>query len=130
MRKEETLTQAEAERLLAFTNNSGPLFIIGTVGISLFGSFTIGVLLFITHLFACITVGIVFRFWKYHPQLEKNNTSTTIPRRKEDLKLDVLTSSIMSSIHSVVLIGGFVVLFSVILSILQHSGFLVACSHL
>jgi len=31
-------SKAEAERLLAFTNNSGPLFIIGTVGISLFGN--------------------------------------------------------------------------------------------
>lgn len=30
-------SKAEAERLLAFTNNSGPLFIIGTVGISMFG---------------------------------------------------------------------------------------------
>ena len=31
-------SKAEAERLLAFTNNSGPLFIIGTVGISMFGN--------------------------------------------------------------------------------------------
>lgn len=31
-------TVQEAERLLAFTNNSGPLFIIGTVGIVLFGN--------------------------------------------------------------------------------------------
>lgn len=37
-------TKAEAERLLAFTNNSGPLFIIGTVGISLFGNTTIRII--------------------------------------------------------------------------------------
>lgn len=30
-------SKAEAERLLSFTNNSGPLFIIGTVGVSMFG---------------------------------------------------------------------------------------------
>lgn len=30
-RKNGECTKAEAERLLAFTNNSGPLFIIGTV---------------------------------------------------------------------------------------------------
>lgn len=29
---------AEAERLLSFTNNSGPLFIIGTVGVAMFGN--------------------------------------------------------------------------------------------
>lgn len=31
-------SKAEAERLLAFTNNSGPLFIIGTIGVSMFGN--------------------------------------------------------------------------------------------
>ena len=40
----------ESERLLAFTNNSGPLFILGTVGISLFGNTQIGFLLLITHI--------------------------------------------------------------------------------
>ena len=50
--------------LLAFTNNSGPLFIIGTVGISLFFDTRTGILLFLSHILACISVGIVFRFWK------------------------------------------------------------------
>ena len=49
-------TKEEAERMLAFTNNSGPLFIIGTVGITLFGNTQIGILLFITHILACISV--------------------------------------------------------------------------
>lgn len=57
-------SKEECERLLAFTNNSGPLFIIGTVGISMFYNSLIGVLLFITHLLACLTVGFIFRFWK------------------------------------------------------------------
>ena len=37
-------TKEEAERMLAFTNNSGPLFIISTVGITLFGNTSIGIL--------------------------------------------------------------------------------------
>lgn len=52
-------TKEEGERMLAFTNNSGPLFIIGTVGITLFGNSTIGILLLITHILAGMTVGIV-----------------------------------------------------------------------
>lgn len=63
-RKQGICTKAEAERLLAFTNNSGPLFIVGTIGISLFTNTTTGFLLLITHILACITVGILFRFWK------------------------------------------------------------------
>ena len=70
-REDNICSKIECERLLSFTNNSGPLFIIGSVGISMFGSTSIGLLLFITHLLASITVGIIFRFWKYNSNLEK-----------------------------------------------------------
>ena len=63
-RKNNICTKVECERLLAYTNNSGPLFIIGTVGSSLFLSTEIGILLLITHIFGTLTVGIIFRFYK------------------------------------------------------------------
>lgn len=116
----------ECERLLSFTNNSGPLFIIGTVGISLFGNYLIGILLFITHILGCITVGILFKFWKKNVKTEiKYNVS------KSDNKLqnitvanlgEVLGTSIQTAISTILMIGGFVVLFSVVISILNVSG--------
>ena len=36
------ISDIEAERLISFTNNSGPLFIIGTVGIGLFKNKQVG----------------------------------------------------------------------------------------
>jgi len=126
-REDNLCTIAEAERLLAFTNNSGPLFIIGTVGITMFGNTTIGLLLFITHLLSCISVGIVFRFWKYKDK--KTNLQPNTYISKKDIVSfsnlgDALSKSILSAINTVVIIGGFVVLFSVILSILQNSNIL------
>src|SRR5574344_216461 len=53
-------SKEEAERTLAFTNNSGPLFIIGTVGSGFYGNTTIGIILLITHILASISVGIIF----------------------------------------------------------------------
>lgn len=123
-REDNLCSVAEAERLLAFTNNSGPLFIIGTVGITMFGNTTIGILLFITHLLACISVGIVFRFWKYNDK-KASIKSTTYNNENNIVSFsnlgEVLSKSILSAINTVVVIGGFVVLFSVILSILQNS---------
>ena len=58
------LSKSEAERLLAFCNNSGPLFILGTVGISLYHSLEAGIILYIAHILGAISVGIVFRFYK------------------------------------------------------------------
>ena len=120
------VTKQEAERLLAFTNNSGPLFIIGTVGITLFGSTTIGLLLFVTHILACITVGIVLHFFSkssssnnHHYHYNYSNKSVSISSLGE-----VLGKSITNSISTILMIGGFVVIFSVVISILNQSGVL------
>lgn len=120
-------TKEECERLLSFTNNSGPLFIIGTVGISLFGNWLIGLLLITTHILGCITVGMIFKFWKKNLDTKEITYNVS----KYDNKLqnvtvsnlgEILGNSIQSSISTILMIGGFIVLFSVIISILNVSG--------
>lgn len=143
-------TKEEAERLIAFTNNSGPLFIVGTIGISMFGDSRTGILLLITHVLACITVGFLFRFWKskkkknepggqfslsrsmpsFGLRFSQNskkagllfNTSVSLENSVDLSNLgEVLANAIMNSIRTILLIGGFVVLFSVITSMLAQS---------
>lgn len=120
-------SKEECERLLSFTNNSGPLFIIGTVGISMFGNTTIGILLFITHLLASICVGFIFRFWKYgkntYSTLSKNSNYLNKSKNVNISNLgEVIAESITSSISTILMIGGFIVVFSAIISILNTSG--------
>ena len=117
-------TKAEAERLLAFTNNSGPLFIIGTVGITMFGNTMLGFLLFFTHFLSCIIVALLFKFWKYNDKETisnsyfNNNTKSNVYFSNLG---EVLSNSITSAINTIFIIGGFVILFSVIISILNSS---------
>ena len=123
-RKNNICSKAECERLLSFTNNSGPLFIVGSVGISMFGNTTIGLLLLVTHILASLTVGYIFRFWK----LEKTRSSNTDTNFSSKNIVDfsnlgeVISESITSSIQTIMMIGGFVVIFSSIISILKSSG--------
>ena len=125
LKEQGLLTDVESERLLAFTNNSGPLFILGTVGVSLFGNTLIGFLLLLTHILSCITVGVLFRFWKRNKKINyssfKINTKNSKPQVNFSNLGEILGKSITSSISTIVMIGGFVVLFSVILSILKNS---------
>lgn len=123
LKKQGNCTQEECERLLAFTNNSGPLFIIGTVGVSLFSSSSIGFKLFFVHLISCLLVGFIFRWWKCKPQNSKwkRQESSTINSICFNNLGAVLSASIQSAIRLVVIIGGFVVLFSVIVSMLNSS---------
>ena len=130
-RENNICTKEECERLLSFTNNSGPLFIVGTVGILMFRNTTIGILLFITHLLACITVGFIFRNWKKNCNISvtisKNSSyKSTQPKTYASLNNlgEVLAQSITNSISTILLIGGFVVIFSSIISILKASGIL------
>ena len=126
-RKDGICTKEECERLLSFTNNSGPLFIIGSVGILLYRNTMIGLLLFITHLLASLSVGIIFRFWKKtKPSDSYSSPSKSYTKNENHASLsnlgEILSESIVSSIKSILVIGGFVVIFSSIISILKSSG--------
>lgn len=102
-------TQDEGNRMLAFTNNAGPLFIIGTVGVGFFGNKTIGFLLFFTHLLACITVGIILKFFSKDDSKDINLVSN-----------DEDGANTSDAISTILMIGGYIVIFSVLLSILDR----------
>ena len=126
LRRAGICTKEECERLLSFTNNSGPLFIIGSVGILMYRNTMIGILLFITHLLASLSVGFIFRFWKKNKHTNNLTCSRqTYSNKNNNASLsnlgEILSDSIVSSIKSILIIGGFVVIFSSIISILNSS---------
>ena len=71
-RQNNICSKEDCERLLSFTNNSGPLFIVGACGTSLFGNSVIGFLLLITHILGAFSVGVIFRFWKRNKSTYQN----------------------------------------------------------
>ena len=132
LKENKLCNKVEAERLIAFTNNSGPLFIVGTVGIGLFYNSSIGLILFCTHILSCITVGFLFRWWGKSKEKYLRNSSYSIENNNLSFCNlgEVLSKSIISSINTILMIGGFVVLFSIIISMLNTSHILhVLSSH-
>jgi sporulation integral membrane protein YlbJ len=140
------LTRVEAERLLAFTNNSGPLFIVGAIGTGMYGSTQLGLLLLACHFFACLTVGFLFRFYKagsrparQKMRYGKNRTNLFKVFKKMLLEGDgssgtnigtIIGDSVKNSVSTILAIGGFIVLFSVIISLLSETGIIGAASDL
>ena len=55
------LTEDEAERLLAFCNNSNPVFLISVLGAGVFGSLRAGVWLWLIHILSALLTGLCFR---------------------------------------------------------------------
>lgn len=115
-------TKIEAERMLAFCNNSGPMFIIGMVGSSYLGNVVAGQYLYISHIIAALIVGIIFRFYK-----SSNTANRILPPSFECTKQTTITSLggvIDSSVFSILKICGFVIFFAVFIKTLPHNPYL------
>jgi len=163
MRRENLLSRSEAGRLLAFTNNSGPLFIVGAVSVGMFKMPQVGILLLACHIAACITVGILFRFFGKNKQgghktkqtFSKNSVVASQTKhkilaglpggrpifarltgflkriRKQFYSLAgtkkknfglAFGEAIKNSVMTLLSIGGFIILFSVIINLLIEAG--------
>ena len=88
----------------------------------MYGSSIIGFLLFISHILACLTVGFLFRYWK-----KSNSTNTYLSQNINNKTIcfselgSIIANCISNATSTLFMIGGFVVLFSVIISILKES---------
>ena len=104
LKKQKIISKIEAERLIAYTNNSSLLFILGSVGIALFSSHHIGIILLLSHLISCLLVGFIFRNWK------KNNLNIDYKlfntQEQKLVKLSDLGEIIGTSIKNVALSVG------------------------
>lgn len=112
-------TKAEAERLVCFCNNSGPLFIIGSVAVGMLLNKTAGIYLYIAHVLSAITIGLLFRFYKR----EERGLPHTAPVQPKPQSIGEIFSSAMSeAVQLVLYVCGFVIFFSVFLITLSKCG--------
>ncbi|MGA9228359.1 MAG: sporulation integral membrane protein YlbJ, partial [Mesobacillus sp.] len=132
LRQEKQLTKIEAERLVSFTNSSNPLFIFGAVSVGFFYNVQLGIILALAHYLGNISVGLIMRFYgKNEESLDKEKESklsirsafaalhrTRIQDNRPIGKL--LGDAVTSSIQTLLMIGGFIILFSVINKLLFH----------
>ncbi len=111
-------TKREAERMLAFCNNSGPAFIFGVVGAGIFSSSQVGLILYLTHIAASVLVGLIFR---RHGGLG----GITKPARTEQARTPfpaAFVRAVGASFQSCLGICGFVIFFTVLIKLLFLSG--------
>ncbi len=123
-------TKEEAERLLSFTNTSGPLFIIGAVGVGMLGNQQIGILLLLTHFLGSLTVGLIFRNYKNNKSIVSVSTAKIIPQDKSKINSTLTVNNlgkymgeaIQKSIESLLIICGYIVFFAIISSLAKKVG--------
>ncbi|MCP3031084.1 sporulation integral membrane protein YlbJ [Halobacillus sp. A1] len=130
LRKRGQVTQTEAERLVAFTNASSPLFILSAVAVGFFGDPALGVFLAVAHYGGSLIVGICMRFYGFSDQ-GSNERSANFSFKQAFLAIhlarledkrpfgQLLGDAVIKSVQTLLLVGGFIILFSVLTGLLQ-----------
>lgn len=126
------ITEAEAQRMIRFTSVSGPVFMTGTVCSGLLGLPEAGVYLAAAHYLSAIAVGILFGVFARRQHLKINNKpkirrADAWAQFKKDAANcppvgDMLSSSVEKALQVLLKVGGFIILFSVVLEMLKVTG--------
>lgn len=103
------LTTSEAKTISSFTSTSGPLFIIGTVGIAMLGSKKAGFVILISHYLATLINGLLYR--------GKNVSKGEMPKAPLVNYDKILSESMLSSISSILIVGGYIAIFNMVLDV-------------
>src|SRR5699024_192693 len=129
------ISRIEAERLISFTNTASLLFIFGVLAVGLFQQAELGFIIAASHYAGNILVGFIMRFCgsEYEqtvkmsllPSKKRNNIHNTFQnihrtrlQKKQPIR-EIIGESVTTSVQTLLMISGFIILFSVFTSLLQ-----------
>lgn len=130
LKQEKQISPIEAERLVSFTNSSNPLFMSGAIAVGLFHNPSLAVLIMASHYLGNLCVGLTMRFHgQKKEKLSKHKTDFSFSqafhamhaKRISDRRPfgKMLNDAVYSSTQTLLTIGGFIILFSVLNNVLS-----------
>lgn len=127
LRQNNEISKIEAQRLSSFCSTSGPLFMVGSVGIGMFNNSKIGYFILLCHYIGALSVGILFRFYNTSSDVTHYNNNTSILTRLKNIIFyeneekgfySIFGDSVRNGINTILVVCGFVIVFSVLFKIL------------
>ena len=100
---------------MTFCSNSGPMFILGSVGISMLCSKSAGYIMLISHIVGALINGLLYRNKNF-----KNDYFITKKQPQKNDTSNLLSSSVLDSITSILLVGGIIVVAFVMIDVFQN----------
>lgn len=123
LRLKQDISQYEGQRLVSFCSTSGPLFIIGAVAVGMLKDASLGYVMLICHYLGAITVGLLFRRYGNEKRRRSNitivnNIKYIINTPEKDGFFISFGNAVISGVNTLLAVGGFVIIFSVVFKIL------------
>ena len=107
------ITREEAFRMCSFCSTSGPMFIIGAVGIGMLGNSRFGYIILIAHLLGALFNGLLYR------KIHVKNTSIQDELKNSTSASTDLSSMVLDSALSIISVGTIIAIFFVIITALS-----------
>ncbi len=106
------------ERLISIASNPSPLFVIGSVGTYMLNNHSLGFILLLSCYLSCFIIGIILPSSSNNLPLKHLKIDCVYEKRNIG---DVLNESINNALKTSISIGGFVIFFSVITTIVKNN---------
>ena len=111
------LSQKDMKKLSVLCSTSGPLFIIGSVGVRMFADKSAGWKILLAHFLSVIIIALIISLFSKREQTKE--------LKRAPVKSNVLYDSFYGAVISVAVAGGFIAFFSVTARILSDFNFLI-----
>lgn len=123
LRLNQEISQYEGQRLVSFCSTSGPLFIIGAVAVGMLNDTSLAYVMLICHYLSAITVGLLFRGYGNEKIIKSNkniinNIKYIINTPEKDGFFVSFGNAVINGVNTLLSVGGFVIIFSVVFKIL------------
>ncbi len=113
------IEKEEYERLLNIASNVGPLFLIGSVAGTLLGNISLGYILLVGSYLSILFIGFITK-------KKRTNIKLSSPKYSKYEMVNFGTSiknAIQNGINTTLSIGGFIVIFSVVISLVRSNAY-------
>lgn len=138
LRRDNELSRLEAERLLGLTHAASPIFMIAVVGVGFLQQAELGLVIAVVHWVSSLFMMFIVRWTgAYHPAADRLSIRRTAPDAPKPLWKRMLQAmeqahrrdgrafgrllgeSVTSSVQTLMMIGGYIMMFSVIVQVLR-----------
>ena len=112
------ISRDDAKRFLPFTSLAGPVFVLSTVS-SVFGDKNVGLVVLFSHYVGTLLNGLLWRFVSHTRARKRNHIENDVAINASALSADLATHNLLgeavtSSALSMLTVGGYIVLFGLV----------------
>ena len=108
LHQKQLISENDANKMSFFCTTSGPVFVIGAVGIGMFHSFKIGLIIYISHITSSILLGIIYNLLSKKQSFMQTQKSPIIFQQKSE---NIMSNVVSETVNSLFIVGAYITIF-------------------